>query len=96
MLLRAVWWRQSEAETVYRLVRSSLRVNTSVIDMPETWWQGLYFPDYPVEIAVEEVYGDNAFLGWYTESGELLSTDEVIMLDLGEEVNIINARFETD
>ena len=75
---------------------ASFRVNTSVIDMPETWWQGIYFPDYPVEITVEEVYGDNAFLGWYTESGELLSADKVITVNLTEDTNIVNARFKTD
>lgn len=75
---------------------ASLRVNTSVIDMPETWWQEIYFPDYPVEIAVEEIYGDNEFLGWYTESGELLSMDKVITVNLTEDTNIVNARFKTE
>lgn len=75
---------------------ASFRVNTGVIDMPETWWQGVYFSDYPVEIAVEEIYGGNEFLGWYTEGGELLSTDKVITVDLTEDTNIVNARFQSD
>ena len=75
---------------------ASIRVNTSVINMPETWWQGLYFPDYPVEIAIEEVYGDNEFLGWYADNGELLSMDRVITVNLAEGTNVVNAKFNTD
>lgn len=75
---------------------ASFRVNTSIIDMPETWWQGVYFPEYPVELAVEEVYDGNEFLGWYTEDDELVSTDYVITVNLTEETNIINAKFKVD
>lgn len=74
---------------------ASFRVNTSVIDMPETWWQGVYFSDYPVEIAVEEVYDGYEFLGWYTENDELISTEHTITVDLNGETNIVNAKFET-
>ncbi|MCM1415742.1 MAG: CotH kinase family protein [bacterium] len=73
---------------------ASFRVNTTVVDMPDAWWQGLYFPDYPVKIAVEEVNGDLAFVGWYTEAGELLSTDRVLTLPLKEGVNTVCPRFE--
>lgn len=72
---------------------ASFRVNTSIIDMPETWWQGLYFQDYPVEIEVEEIYGGKKFLGWYTENGELISSRKKTTIDLTEETNIIYARF---
>lgn len=72
---------------------ASIRVNTSIIDMPETWWQGLYFADYPVEAAIEEVYEDYEFLGWYTQDGELLSKDRVLQLDLTGETNIVCPRF---
>lgn len=72
---------------------ASFRVNTTVINMPETWWQGLYFPDYPIEIKIEEVNGNNAFLGWYTENGELLSTDKTITLNLKEGTNTICPKF---
>lgn len=87
------------AEPVWLVILSdkdnaaSFRVNTTIIDMPEAWWQGMYFPDYSVEIAVEEVNGDNRFTGWYTEDGELLSTDSVITVELSEEVNIVYPRF---
>ena len=69
------------------------RVNTSIINMPESWWQGLYFQDYPIEIEIEEVYGDGVFLGWYTENGELLSTDNMLELYLTEETYIIYPKF---
>ena len=72
---------------------ASFRVNTSIINMPEAWWQGLYFSDYPIEIEIEEVYGDDVFLGWYTEDGELLSTDNVLDLSLTEEINIVYPKF---
>lgn len=75
---------------------ASIRVNTSVIDMPETWWQGLYFADYPVEAAVDEVYEGYEFLGWYTQDGELLSSDKVLKLDLTEETNTVCLRFAKD
>ena len=87
------------AEPVWLVILSdkggaaSFRVNTSIINMPETWWQGLYFPDYPIEIEIEEVYGDGVFLGWYTEDGELLSTDNVLELYLTEETNIVYPKF---
>lgn len=75
---------------------ASIRVNTSVIDMPETWWQGLYFADYPVEVAIDEVYGDYKFLGWYTQDGELLSSDKVLKLNLTEETNTVCPKFARD
>lgn len=75
---------------------ASIRVNTSVIDMPETWWQGLYFADYPVEVAIDEVYGDYEFLGWYTQDGELLSSDKVLKLNLTEETNTVCPKFARD
>ena len=90
------------AEPVWLVILSnkdnaaSYRVNTSIINMPEAWWQGLYFADYPVEIAIEEVHGDNEFLGWYTQDDELLSTDEVLELHLTEETNIICPKFAVD
>ncbi|MBD5507503.1 MAG: hypothetical protein HDR05_05530 [Lachnospiraceae bacterium] len=90
------------AEPVWLVILSnkdnaaSFRVNTSIINMPEIWWQGLYFADYPVEIAIEEVHGDNEFLGWYTQDDELLSTDEVLELHLTEETNIICPKFVVD
>lgn len=74
----------------------SFRINTSVINIPGTWWQGLYFPDYPVEIAVEEGYEENEFLGWYMESGELLSTDTVLTVDLTGETSILYPRFAAE
>lgn len=61
--------------------------------MLETWWQGLYFADYPVEAAIEEVYEDYEFLGWYTQDGELLSKDRVLQLDLTGETNVVCPRF---
>lgn len=73
---------------------ASIKVNTSVINMPETWWQGLYFQDYPVEISIEEIYEDSTFLGWYTESGELLGTDETITINLDNETTIICPQFD--
>ena len=88
------------AEPVWLVILSnkdgaaSFRVNTSIINMPEAWWQGLYFPDYPITIEIEEVYGDGIFLGWYTEDGELLSTDNVLELYLTEEINIVHPEFE--
>lgn len=90
------------AEPVWLVILSnkdnaaSFRVNTSMINMPETWWQGLYFADYPVEIAIEEMYEDNEFLGWYTQDDELLSTDEALELYLTEETNIICPKFAVD
>lgn len=75
---------------------ASFRVNTSLIDMPEAWWQGLYFPDYPVEIKIEEIYGNNTFLGWYTEDGVLLSTEDVITVNLNEGINSICPKFEAE
>lgn len=75
---------------------ASFRVNTSEINVSDVWWQGLYFADYPVEIAVDEVYEGNEFLGWYTQDGELLSTDGVLELDLIEETNIVCPRFAVE
>lgn len=75
---------------------ASFRINTSVIDIQETWWQGLYFPDYPIEIKIEEIYGDNVFLGWYTENDELLSTADIITLELCEGTNMIYPKFAVD
>lgn len=72
---------------------ASYSVNTSVIDMPGSWWQGLYFPDYPIEIRVDEIYGDNTFLGWYSENDELLSTDRTITVTLQEGTNFIHTKF---
>ena len=88
------------AEPVWLVILSnkdgaaSFRVNTSIVNMPESWWQGLYFPDYPIEIGIEEVYGDSVFLGWYTADGELISTDDVLELYLTEETNIVYPKFE--
>ena len=87
------------AEPVWLVILSnkdgaaSFRVNTSIINMPEAWWQGLYFPEYPIEIGIEEVYGDDVFLGWYTEDGELLGTDNTIELYLTEEINMVYPKF---
>lgn len=87
------------AEPVWLVILSnkdgaaSFRVNTSIINMPAAWWQGLYFPDYPITIEIEEVYGDGIFLGWYTEDGELLSTDNMLELYLTEEINIVHPVF---
>lgn len=87
------------AEPVWLVILSnkdgaaSFRVNTSIINMPEAWWQGVYFPDYPIEIEIEEVYGDSVFLGWYTEDDKLLSTDNVLELYLSEELNIVYPKF---
>ncbi len=75
---------------------ASFRVNTSTIDIPETWWQGIYFPDYPVELKIEETYENNTFLGWYTEDDKLLSTEDTLTVDLKEETNIICAQFALD
>ena len=72
---------------------ASYRVNTTVVDIPEAWWQGLYFPDFPVEIKIEEIYDDNEFLGWYTEDGELLSTEDTITIHLNGETKIICPRW---
>ena len=71
---------------------ASFRVNTSTVDLPGAWWQGLYFPDYPVEIEVEEVYRGWKFLGWYAENGDLIGSDEKLTIDLTEDTNIIYAR----
>lgn len=75
---------------------ASFRVNTSTVDLPGAWWQGLYFPDYPVEIEVEEVYRGWKFLGWYAENGDLIGSDEKITIDLTEDTNIIYARFTAE
>ncbi|MCM1174925.1 MAG: CotH kinase family protein [Blautia sp.] len=75
---------------------ASYRVNTSVVDMPETWWQGVYFADYPVEIAVEEVEDGRTFLGWYTENDELISTERAITVDLTGETTVVNAKFAAE
>ncbi|MBD5475186.1 MAG: hypothetical protein HDR17_04260 [Lachnospiraceae bacterium] len=72
---------------------ASYRVNTTVVDIPEAWWQGLYFPDFPIEIKIKEIYDDNEFLGWYTEEGELLSTEDTITIHLDRETNIICPRW---
>lgn len=87
------------AEPVWLVILSdqdgaaSFRVNTTSINIPESWWQGLYFPDYPVEIEIEEIYGDNEFLGWYTEDGKLLGTENTLTLNLSEDTNIICPRW---
>lgn len=75
---------------------ASFRVNTSIINIPDAWWQGLYFTDYPIEIKLEEVYGNNVFLGWYTENDELLSTNDVITINLNEGTNVICPKFAID
>ncbi len=75
---------------------ASFKVNTSIVNIPESWWQGLYFSDYPIEVSIEEVYGDNVFLGWYTENDELLSTDKMITINLNEGTNFIYPKFAVD
>ena len=75
---------------------ASFKVNTTTINFPATWWQGLDFPDYPVEVVIEKVQGDNRFLGWYTEDNKLLGTENTLIVNLNEETNIICARFAFD
>lgn len=75
---------------------ASFRVNTTCIDMPGAWWQGLYFADYPIEVSVDEVYDDRVFVGWYTENDELLSDEKTLVINLQENTNVIYAKFSEE
>ena len=54
------------------------------MDKDCVFWQGLYFNDYPVTLSVDKIESGEQFLGWYSDSGELLSTELEIEIELAE------------
>ena len=44
----------------------------------------MYFNDYPVTLSVDKIESGEQFLGWYSDSGELLSTELEIEIELAE------------
>lgn len=70
-----------------------LRVNTSTIEMQDSW-QGMYFPDYPVELEIIKLEKNQKFLGWYSKEGQLISNENKIILCLHNGRNTIYPKFE--
>ena len=63
------------------------------MDKDCVFWQGLYFNDYPVTLSVDKIESGEQFLGWYSDSGELLSTELEIEIEMGNETKVVHAKF---
>lgn len=69
-------------------------VNTLSLDRACSFWQGIYFNDYPVTLSVQNIDSNEQFMGWYEEDGTLISTEQKIEVNLGSETKLVYARFE--
>ncbi len=69
-------------------------VNTILLEKECGFWQGIYFNDYPVTLSVHDIGSNEQFLGWYEDDGTLISTEQMIEVELGSETKIIHARFK--
>lgn len=73
---------------------AEIHVNTIDFGLNYEFWQGLYFSDYPVSLEVRNVNADEQFLGWYEDDGTLISMEQQITVELGNETRIIHVRFK--
>lgn len=73
---------------------AKFHVNTLSMERSCVFWQGLYFSDYPVTLKVDEIDPGERFLGWYDDGGTLISTEQEIMIELGNETKVVHAKFE--
>ncbi len=72
---------------------AEFHINTLAMDKDCVFWQGLYFNDYPVTLSVDKIESGEQFLGWYSDSGELLSTELEIEIEMGNETKVVHAKF---
>lgn len=72
---------------------AEFHINTLAMDRDCVFWQGLYFSDYPVTLSVNKIEPDEQFLGWYSESGELISLEQEIEVEMGSETKVVHAKF---
>lgn len=74
--------------------KGNVIINTVTVEWNDNSWQGSYFTDYPITLAAKENEGSD-FVGWYDESGSLVSEEKEIAITLKEE-NYYKAVFEAD
>jgi len=69
-----------------------IQINRTVPKLENNQWSGLYYSDYPIQLSAKEKEGFS-FVGWYDDSGKLISENTDITVFLSEK-NYCYAEFK--